>query len=783
MSTESVRFTLRPCMLVSKPDPRRDFVRQVTAAPPEAIQQDVDTWMRALSLTNDPALLAIAWHEGDAFLVRTWRDGRTDTSGRPTLSLAVHALDPAPSAELAPFVLEATRASGPPSNAERDLTVHTGPTSEAWSALVAYSCDEAPVVTSTPASASWVLRHGPAPAWLALGTSVSTNRLPPGRGIVISGTRWQPPTWVAELPPTPHALPAFKHLPLADPSPMGRRQLLRALLDASPPPGLDASALLWFWQHAPARADVFERLSASQRITLATSGSLDADQLAEVVPVLSDADVGAIPSQVQASPRLRAAVVARLGPVAPELDPWRDPALVAAENAWTLDGRQPDAAMVRHLIEEGRAATWPLSTLYTALEHPEVLQEVRRRLAQAGTPADVLACLFEGGPPPNMVHPEAPPLPAELATIVTAATLWRMVRTLHDPFAWQGWVPLALVHADPAEPATPPAWLHVFCLATRTRQSADPQLMAWRRDGIAVEDTQALVRLGWGLGPRAARTAGLPATQADASTLETWHRLVVARLVSRADACQAWVELQDGPSYEGLVYLGMDPVWAALLDAHQPAPTQLPTTAPPEVGAMVARAAANRAWWHRWRGTLTASTARQLAALGTSVGLPHAALGALQHEPQDATSLAVIAPALPAACVFHQMLNAAQRGDGDAVNALLDHSPVLDEPLRAWLRGLLLEGRGTPVPNVSPPLRFALLPLLHPVREVLLPALASPDALPPVDGPAWQSLLAVLAAERLVPLQAPTGARQHPDHLASIAALPGWHGWALPDPS
>jgi hypothetical protein len=814
-------ISLSPLYLVAKPSLERDF--EFSGSPPAAreVQSYAFAWLQC-HIHSCNAVTVGLWKVGSEWwLARAVNDTGTDPSGRPLYHMALGKVRGTVGPDQACQALLGAYQGGVP---ER------GQAGECLVPLASLSPEDPRDSLRAAVSLALGFRRvavvrepGTAAALLA---RISVDRFdfiglfpqghpyeyPPGRGVILSMLSVPQAQEVEELLDLPFS-PTLDFGGLADleSSSAQRTALLRSACGLEGPPAdLSPSESRWLLKNSLSRESALQTLPEARIGDLLRGGDLSAADLRSLKGRLSPEHGPWVARVLQGTAGALPAFAELLGPGAEGADLLLEPA-PARLWRWLQEGANGDlpeaidSSAIQALEAAGLMRKPLLPALARAVRLPRgqpLRRPFRDALVREGLDPSVAEGLFSGRLPDRAPaeDPRLPPDPGWLAG-VDCALLRHMGRCLKRSASWRRWWAAAMsVHpeAGPDRRVDQPggSWdvAKAWFLSGAVRDGELPlgetldRIAAWRRQPggpspreilhlLEEMDVSAGPSVRGILGGRRAPEGGESENSPSSLGLLLEHGVVVfSEVVDAVRAGQPTSLLGEAGVQEDVV---------ALLDPERVPPDGLRGAWPEPLTGLLAERVATDAFWCRWPRGVPVEVAQRLCSLlegKAAAALPKAVLDAIAMARRlTILELRAVGRGLPSHAVCHQLTLWAAGWLPGASEALqiLPAAPSLPPELRAWLVGELFRFQtSTPPPALTAREMTALLPLLHPLREVLRPVLLRDTA-----DPGEKELLAALAP-RLArcgcaappPIQE-TLARRRPDWIRVLKQLPGWENW------
>jgi hypothetical protein len=821
---------LQRLSILAKPSPAEDFrllINLGSSAPPDSVVAAASDWLQAHMSADNGQSVIVAGPPEDRWLFRAADEEGTDNSGRKRAYIAFGALPP----DLDPVTLTrllfgAFRTRKPSKEDGNTCTIELAPESAANNQLVV----SALVSLATGATRIAVLDNDATAARVieGLGTARITfialmrrylpTRWPEGTGLVVSAADWEPPAIVRGCRIGMSSAEAVDFGGLYDLSlDTGvKLSLLGLAVDGFAEQELelstgDSGAVDWLLRSRGGRQTALRIGTAAQVGAWLRKGDLGEADLEHVADRIRSEDSTLVARVLQGHDDAVERFVRFFGPGAPGVEDVLSSdatALLARLRDPTArwDGELADESVVAQLLTAGLLRTLDtpskarlLSTPMRRFIEPLWREEMRREFM----PDSVFTSLFDGYSGPDL-PPVTPPRPLPREAWVVAVPkehLWRAGEWACSSRDWmQWWCDALRCHPDFDErdiPSLESGWSPVvgawLCGGIRDGQVLTHQallkLAAWRRESPGPS-------LDWQL--RILKAAGLDcdrgigllisgATPPDMPThgeQAVLRQLLLGGVLVDGDVVRA---VAQGADASWLEAAGFDAAVVSLLDPRRIPPVEPPVDWPLALDPLLARACGESEFWQRFGGHLSASMLEWILERtqryegGQQVAVLLEAYSRARPLPVDLLRFA--AGALPFVVVCRQVAAwATHRGAGEqeALGILLG-TTVLSPELQRWLTAELLTVNPTPtLPYLTVQELTALLPLLHPIRDVLRPILARSTEEPGEEALA-ESLAELLSVQNgpIPPAPPRSVAQLHPRLVERIARVPGWESWAI----
>ena len=806
--------------LLAKPSPAQDFELRPKDVLPAEVGKLVRSWLQAHMDSGNEHSVTLLNAAGHRWLLRAALESATDNAGRALAHMVVSRVAEELSPEgLTRLLFGAYRQELPARDASGRCDIDLAPVTpenpelirQALVTLAVGGAQQAVVDNGTSAARVLEVLGERHVVYVTLMRHCLPARWPPGNGIVVSQAPWKPPKAVEQLVRSDAALLALDLGGLMDTgvSPQRRLALLMAAMEGTleVATALENSELMWLAQTPTGRPLALGNMGREQVVSWLADGQIRAEELALVEDRLRPEDAEPVSRLLPEGHDGLRRFLSIFGPGTPGVERLLPP---ASREVW---GRIRDpraklpetlhAGELQPLEEAGLLDTLSLGELahlQKSSAGPWLETRWRAALIKEGMPEQVYSELCLGhrtliAPPESRPAPE--PRVGWLEGIDTDA-LMGAARWASSQLDWRKWWTEAVSEHPCLGPSRVPslespwtditAWWVAGALSAGEVGSADllAALTRWRRaDGPSLsEQVQLLHCIGFTVGPsvEALLSGHVPQEPPLPEDRQVLSRLLQARVLRQDDVIEAVV---GGASPGWLLIAGLDPASVALLDNSVASPAVPPVNWAPSLDPPLASAAMSPRFWEGFRGTLGIDLVKWLVErlehqAGGAVAL--ALLAAFTEDVRLAlTDLKLIVDALPSRVLCRQAMAwawDASRQREEALQVLLS-APGLRPGLSRWLRAELLSIEACiPEADLDVGEMMVLLPLLHPVRDVVRPVLSRTHE-EPGEGELARALVGVIDRQRIPPPPPPDAAtrRYHPTLIEQLARIPGWDRW------
>ncbi|QXE85532.1 hypothetical protein KP003_14220 [Geomonas nitrogeniifigens] len=798
------------------------FLTADSALLPEELRKRAEDWLQVHVNARNKQTVAIVKIGKEYWLLRAANEAGMDASGRVLSYVAFGAL-PADvlSRHATDIIVGAFTAKRPDKNDVAGVTIPFNsqstpavPRDEVCATVAVITGDCLTPRVGNPATASKVISHIGMDAlnFVLLAESLPTN-LPQGPGLVLTSAGWDPPLQSTALAQEIGDISAFDCVGLMGLGvpPSRRTDLLLMAAGGRPlsePGDLSMSEVLWLLNAPPGRKSALAYASGDQISLLLGGGHLTRGDLTQLRCRLSVRESERVAQLLGTGPEDLRLFVELFGKGASGIETLLPP---DAAELWrkiksreALGGSCPVAGEAL-LVDSGlleQLSVLELAPLMGTYLGPTLKTCWRTALRNAGYTEEVLDLLFKGLTPGG--HPPIPELDPAASWI--GGISYHLLESAGDWMCkqkeWRDWWVRAIsCHPENVEGEE---WL------SRTERYTGK--WRWWFQG-AVADGELTVDEGLGLlkkwhvsphppTPYVLRTLwsalnleraypvakeilnGTPdLTEPDEATGQILSFLVQRGFFNLGDLFGAVqrgfpLMLLQSAGFNGLV---------ALIDCSANPPSAPPEPWDESISPLLATACGKPEFWGRWPEGIPETVLEWLSekiASEANATLVEAVKLSAKGRLLTLAELHIVSGGLSAETVCRQVgLRAVSREvakEREAALRILLSSAVLPESKRNWLKAELLEWRRQePMPPFTAAELQALLPVLHPVRDVLRVVL-SRDEVDPDENLLLPHILRLLPRESSVPVAPPPRelARRRPAWIEAVSTLPGWEHWS-----